>query len=160
MKWYERLAKWLKKNGHHRSIYRPNLQTGLDEQYLERYYILSTKWIGIYLHNFWSSDDDGLHTHPWHSVSVLLKEGYYEEEPIDKNNPHGSTKIHYRCPLHPFFKIRTKKSAHRITIPDGGAGKCWSLFIRFGIKRQIWGFYRDNKFEPAYVQSRKDMLQM
>jgi hypothetical protein len=125
------------------------------ENYLERFYILSTPWLGIYLHRFWASDDDGLHDHPWNSISILLDGVYHEEEPERQNVPYGPTVVRRRSPLHPLFKIRSRYAAHRITIDEEKPG-AWSLFIRFGFKRRKWGFYRNRRWEAATVQSRKE----
>lgn len=152
----EQLSNWLTLRGRRRMIYRENHE-GEPESYLERFYILSTPWLGIYLHRFWSSDDDGLHDHPWHSASILLQGGYLEEEPERQKVPYGPTEIKYRRPLRPIIKFRTKYDAHRITVPEGTEGQCWSLFIRFGIKRRMWGFYRNRGWEAAAVQSRKEL---
>lgn len=152
MKWFERLALYLTSHNRRRMIYRDGLNG--PEDYLERFYILSTPWLGIYLHRFWASDDDGLHDHPWHSISILLSGVYFEEEPERQGVPHGPTIIKRRSPLHPIFKVRSKHAAHRITIDEDNPG-AWSLFIRFGLKRRIWGFYRKLTWEPAEVQSRK-----
>lgn len=154
-RWFERFAGWLQKRGRHRMIYRRNEQ-GEQEPYLERFYVLSTPWVGMYLHRFWASDDDGLHDHPWHSISILLKGGYFEEEPERQSVPHGATVIKFRHPLHPPFKVRSKYAAHRLTVPAGTEGQTWSLFTRFGLKRRKWGFYRNGGWEPALVQSRKE----
>lgn len=148
------LANWLKKHGRWRMISRT--RDGVREDYLERFYILSTPLIGIYLHRFWASDDDGLHDHPWNSISVLLRGAYFEEEPERQGVPYGPTIIRKRSPLHPPLKVRSKFACHRITVPEGTEGQCWSLFIRFGLKRRKWGFYENKQWVPAPVQSRKD----
>jgi hypothetical protein len=124
------------------------------EDYLERFYILSTPWLGIYLHRFWSSDADGLHDHPWNSASILLSGGYFEEEPERQSVPYGPTVNKIRQPLRPPIKFRSRYAAHRITVPGGTEGQCWSLFIRFGLKRRRWGFYEEKGWEPALVQRR------
>jgi len=149
-RWFERLARWLEKRGQSRMIYREQ------EKYLERFYVLSTSWLGIYLHRFWSSDDDGLHDHPWNSASILLAGGYHEEEPERQGVPYGPTVTHFRRPFHPPIKLRSRYAAHRITVPSGTEGKTWSLFVRFGFKRRAWGFYRNRQWEPALVQCRKE----
>jgi hypothetical protein len=128
---------------------------GLPEDYLERFYILSTPWLGIYLHRFWASDDDGLHDHPWHSISILLNGEYIEEEPERQGVPYGPTVQYVRRRFHPWFKIRPKYHCHRITISRDNQD-AWSLFIRFGLKRRKWGFYRQRGWQPAVVQSRKE----
>jgi hypothetical protein len=154
----KKLTDWLESKGRRRMIYRDG------HKYLERFYILSTSLIGIYLHRFWSSDDDGLHDHPWNSVSILLKGAYMEEEPERQGVPYGPTVIRKRSPMHPPFKVRSKYAAHRITVPDGTEGQCWSLFIRFGLKRRTWGFYWKNNKEDGWkaapVQSRKEHASM
>lgn len=152
-RWFERLALWLEGRGRRRMIYRDG-PTG-PENYLERFYILSTPWLGIYLHRFWSSDDDGLHDHPWNSASILLNGSYLEEQPERQSVPYGATIVRLRRPLHPIIKLRTKYDAHRITVPENEKG-AWSLFIRFGLKRRKWGFYRQRGWEAAEVQTRKD----
>jgi hypothetical protein len=135
-------------------IQRPNA-AGVDEDYLERFYILSTRWLGIYIHRFWAGDDDeGLHDHPWHSISILLKGMYLEHEPERQSVPYGPVIVHVRQPLKPILKIRSKYDAHRITVTEGGRGT-WSLFIRFGLNRRKWGFYRERGWEPAAVQCRQ-----
>lgn len=145
----EKISNFLKKCGRHRMIRRNG------EDYLERFYLFSTRFLGIYIHRFWSSDDDGLHDHPWNSISILLSGVYFEEEPERQLVPYGPTIKKYRAPLYPPFKIRSKYAAHRITVPDSMAGKTWTLFIRFGFKRRKWGFYRNGSWQPAEVQSRK-----
>jgi len=144
MQWYKTLAKWLKSKGRHRMISRE--RDGEQQNYLERFYILSTNYVGIYLHRFWADDDDGLHDHPWNSISVLLSGSYLEEMPT-------VTKL--RRPGNPLFYIRSKKARHRITVPKDSKGT-WSLFIRFGLKRKKWGFYRDDGWQAAEIQSRRE----
>jgi len=162
-KWYERLAAYLESkervdsNGKRRSCRRMirRERDGKQEDYLERFYVLSTPWLGIYLHRFWAGDDDGLHDHPWNSLSILLNGSYLEEQPERRSVPYGPSVTYLRRPLHPICKLRTKHDAHRITIPEGEAG-AWSLFIRFGLKRRQWGFYRNRGWKAAEVQSRKE----
>lgn len=160
MKWFEQLAAYLKSKGHHRMIYR-GCDKAIDsrgfEEYLERFYILSKKWIGTYLHRFWASDEDcGVHNHPFHFFTIIIKGGYYEEIPIDPNNPFGETKILDRKVGFPFIRFHRKSYAHRIILKPGTEGQCWTLFCRFCFKRSIWGFYKDGTFKPAVIQSRKD----
>ncbi len=139
--------------GGHRMIRRE--RDGEQENYLERFYMLSTPWLGIYIHRFWADDDDGLHDHPWNSISILLHGIYFEEQPERQLVPYGPTIIHKRSPLHPVCKLRRRYDAHRITISKEQPG-AWSLFIRFGFKRREWGFYRNGGWEPAEVQSREE----
>lgn len=122
------------------------LPDGTRGDYLERFYILSTPFLGVYIHRFWANDMDGLHDHPWDSFSWLLEGGYLEciageMQPIIRME--GDT--HYR----------TACESHRITLlPGDEPGSCWTLFIRFRRKR-IWGFY-SSEWTPAMKQSRRD----
>ena len=126
--------------------------------YLERFYVLSSPWIGVYLHRFWSDDDDGLHDHPWSSASILLQGAYLEEMPERQSVPYGPTIKKLRRPRHPWIKLRAATDAHRITIPAEYVYRgTWSLFIRFSFKRRIWGFYRNGGWKQAEVQSRDDI---
>jgi len=152
MRWFEKLASFLESKGRRRMIYRE--RDGQQEDYLERFYVLSTPWLGVYLHRFWADDDDGLHDHPWNSLSVLLSGGYLEEMPERQSVPYGPTVTKLRRPLHPIAYIRSKHAAHRITVPESSKGT-WSLFVRFGLKRRPWGFYRNRGWEAAEVQSRR-----
>ena len=157
MKWNYRLldsiTKWLEARGRRRMITQE--RDGHNEDCLERFYILRTKWLGIYLHRFWASDDNGLHDHPWYSASVLLAGSYIEHVPNIKSRPElvGPTRICVRKPMHPLVTLRSKHAAHRIVVPDGTEGQCWSLFIRFGFKKRLWGFYRDGYWVEALEQT-------
>ena len=152
-RWFERFAAWLESRGRRRMIRRE--RDGEEQDYLERFYVLSTPWVGIYLHRFWMDDDDGLHDHPWNSLSILLAGAYNEEMPERQAVPYGPTVTKLRRPLHPPVYIRSKFASHIITVPNGYEGT-WSLFIRFGTKRRQWGFYRHRGWEAAEVQSRKE----
>jgi len=88
-------------------------------------------------------------------MSLPLRGGFLEEMPERQSVPCGPTVTKFRRPLVPV--LRSKYAAHRITLPAGKAGNVWSLFIRFGLKRRTWGFYRNGTWEPAAFQSRKEM---
>lgn len=151
----ERLAAWLKSKGRYRLIPRINPETGEKEKYLERFYLSSTKFLGSYLHCFWNSDPDFVHDHPWHFMSIILKGYYIEEVPERQSVPYGPKKQIIRKRFRPIF--HTKYDAHRIIVPEGEEGKCWTLFMRFGLKKRLWGFYNPEGWTPAEVQSRKDI---
>lgn len=151
MKWFERLATYLNKKGRRRMIKRDG------EDYLERFYIFSSKRLGIYLHRFWADDDPMLHDHPWHSISILIHGRYFETIPANRDNPFGQVHTLTRGPLKPIMFWRRAQDCHWITLPKWQKpGETWSIFVRFNRIRK-WGFYKDGKFELAKVQSRKDL---
>lgn len=121
--------------------------TSVRDPYLERFYILSTPWVGIYIHRFWASDPDGLHDHPWSSFSWVLEGGY-------KETIAGEQAPLIRMPGSKHF--RPAQESHRVELlPGDEPGSCWTIFIRFRRKR-LWGFYRDGDWVPAQIQSRKE----
>ena len=67
---------WLASRGSHRDITRKH--KGSDELYLVRYHLFRCRWLNIYLHNFFLSDEEEPHDHPWNSISILLRGGYIE----------------------------------------------------------------------------------
>ena len=108
-----------------------------DEDYIERYYLLFSerqskiRWFpfNILLHHICKSDPSDLHDHPWNSLSIILKGGYWEHTPYGR-----------------FWRGRwsviPRKSIdqHRLEIDKEKAnGETWSLFI-VGIRVRDWGF--------------------
>jgi hypothetical protein len=81
----------------------------------------------IYLHTWRRSDPDELHDHPWDSVSVVLREGYFEVTPQGR---------FWRFPGSVTF--RAAEDRHRIEIVAGTAPV--SLLIT-GPERREWGFH-------------------
>jgi len=103
---------------------------GKIEWYLKRYYIIRSKWFGLFLHQFWSSDPDHYHDHPWPNFGLVLRGGYHETGPdgITKWRPVG------------FFRFRQAEVFHRISIGPHTRGAAWTLFGHFKRIRK-WGFW-------------------
>ncbi len=103
--------------------------------YLYRWVILSTRWLGVYLHRFvgddWSRD---LHDHPKRFVSIGLAGGYTE------TTPKGSRE--YRAPW-----IRSFPAEHIHRISLARYPECWTLVIVFRAVRP-WGFWHDGVWIP------------
>lgn len=168
----ERYARWLKRRGKSRLICRDIFSTSgieynhantvhvstvqdLDsktgvrnkytQKYLERFYVLRTKWLGIYIHRFWASDDDPQHDHPWNNISWVQKTGYWEHLPDGQ-----------RCWRSEGFKaFRKAEQFHRVEIAPGTEGKVWTIFIRFKRRRE-WGFLYPDGWKRATFQSGVD----
>ena len=112
-----------KQYGFKRDIYRSR-----NELYLTRYYILESKLIDIYIHQFYISDHPVYHDHPANFISIPLKIGYIEHFP-------DRTSI-IRKPFR--FAFRTAREFHWVErIPYMPTP--WTLFIFFKRKRN-WGF--------------------
>lgn len=133
-----KLVGYLERRGSYRMIARRNRETGEIERYLKRYYLVRTPWFSAFIHQFWSSDPDDVHDHPWHNITCLLKGGYHEF------NAAGESE--WRQP--PFFRWRHREMFHRIAIGPHGAGQAWSFFVTFKRKRE-WGFMTNDGWIEA-----------
>lgn len=110
--------------------------------YLQRWQLIRSEHVSIYLHRFLASDDDrALHTHPADSLSVILTGSYLEETPADASDPAGA-----RVRIRRFagdVVSRQADAPHRIALEtddNGAAVPAESLFI-FGPRTQEWGFW-------------------
>lgn len=135
MKWFEKIANFLERRGRHRTIPRAN------GRLLERWYIIRGLRLGVYLHQFWSSDDDDFHDHPWDSFSWIIHGGYWECLP-DGQRLWRSVG---------FKKYRTAEEFHRIELQPGTEGHAWTIFIRFK-RRRKWGFWHPTGWKEATYQ--------
>lgn len=88
---------------------------------------------GVYLHEFYHSDDDrALHDHPWVNVSLVLQ-GQYHEHTIRAG---GINVRQLRRAGSMVF--RRASAAHRVELINDQP--CRSLFF-FGFRRRHWGFH-------------------
>lgn len=152
----ERVAGWMEGLGRARHIDR---RPG--ELYLSRYYLFSSKRVGTYLHNFHVDDAEGLHDHPWSSISIPIITGFFEEIPAPSYAEDGATVVKFRKPWRPWapWRIypRSSTALHRVTLVPGQEGNTWTIFVRFSRVRR-WGFVRDGQWTAAEVQSRAELL--
>jgi hypothetical protein len=133
----EKIADWLERRGLYKVVYRDH--GTYNKPYLKRFYLFRTKWLGIFIHQFFDSDEMiGLHDHPWPNISWVRRCGYIE------HLPDGSAK--WRSPG--FFCFRMPEQFHRIELLRGTEGKVWTIFIRFRRCRR-WGFMINGKWTDA-----------
>lgn len=104
-----------------------------ERPYLRRWFLVPRNPLfNIYLHHFCRDDDDrALHDHPWHSLSLVLLNGYFEITPKGRTFRDSGELI-----------FRSAKHAHRIEIMQAGESTCraWTLFIT-GPRIREWGFH-------------------
>ena len=130
---------WLEERGSYRMIKRDG------KPYLKRYII--ARFPGkraIYLHQFWASDPDHVHDHPWANASLILKGGYREHY-------HDGTYID-RTPGS--WTVRDATTLHRIEVPAGTEGSAWSLFFT-GRRVRQWGFLTEEGWQSAREYDRQ-----
>jgi hypothetical protein len=110
---------------------------GTDHPYLLRWWVIPrNRFLNVYLHKFLRSDEErALHDHPWPSISILLRGGFYE------HHPEGHPTLH----LAPEIIRRDAITAHRTQLLERLP---WAstdpvppvtLFIT-GPKCREWGF--------------------
>lgn len=130
--------KWLDDRGSSRMITRRFKETGEIGAYLKRHFIFKSKYLSIFLHQFWASDPDDAHDHPWSSVKVRLKGDYkeYNADGTYEVRPAGSV------------TYRRAEDFHRIELGDGKPGAGWSLFFHFK-RRRKWGFLYKGEWMEA-----------
>jgi hypothetical protein len=125
--------------------------------YMQRYWLLKPndlkeagekprRWfarIGIRLHHILRSDlDDCFHDHPFASISIVLRGGYWEVMPLDPDQPSDldpwCRRMVWRGPG--AIVLRRAKDRHLLLLETGRT--CWSIFI-MGKKKKTtsWGFY-------------------
>lgn len=99
------------------------------EPYLERYSLLRSRWLTIYLHRFVGRDQGlELHDHPWSALSLVLA-GKYRERRLTKKLEVVERNVRW------WNLVRANKF-HMIV---EAAPETWTLFIH-GPKRKRWGF--------------------
>lgn len=117
---------------------------------LIRYFLIRTRWFGVYLHHFLASDEDrALHDHPWGYIAFLFHSGYWEWIP----RADGGSERMWRRRFS--ILIRPATWQHRVELPghytytrihDGFySQRCdnkpvWTLVFRGPIRRE-WGFW-------------------
>jgi len=101
----------------------------IDNPYMTRWFVIpKNRWLNVYIHKFHRSDDDrALHDHPWWSVGLILRGGYWDVTPAGRQWI-GPGRI----------KVRSAETKHRVELQDGKPS--WSLFIT-GPRIREWGFW-------------------
>lgn len=106
--------------------------------YLTRWYLLRTKWLGIWIHKFHRSDEDrAAHDHPFSFLSIILTCGYWEWVP----NAEGVLEKTWYPPGSILF--RRAEHQHRIEVYEDE--KPFTLIFRFR-RRRDWGFWTETGF--------------
>lgn len=110
--------------------------------YLHRWWLTPRdEQAGVYLHQFWRSDDDrALHDHPYESTSIIL-EGQYIE-----HLAHGVAELRQRG----WVGSRSATEAHRIELLNDAKGRplpVTTLFLH-GPRVREWGFYCPRGWVP------------
>lgn len=113
--------------------------------YMERYWLLESRWLSIKLHWIATPDyDRHMHDHPWWFASLILRGWYVEQRPMGKEPVfrHDGTEERYGIRRAPgSFAFRAAGARHLISAVhrDG----VWTLFIN-GPRCRSWGFHTES----------------
>lgn len=112
--------------------------------YMERYWLLDTRWLSIKVHWIATPDyDRHMHDHPWWFASLVLRGWYIEDRPHSRV-PYfwnDGREFCYHVVRSPgSFAYRAIGERHRVsTVSPGGV---WTLFIN-GPRARKWGFHTE-----------------
>lgn len=120
---------------------------GKENPYMRRWWVIPrNRFFNIYLHNILRDDDDrALHDHPWWSISIILRGGYWEHTPEGKFWRNAGS-----------IRFRTATASHRLELgrkywPDSVIeAPAWTLFIT-GWKVRDWGFHCPKGWVPWQI---------
>ena len=147
--------------------------------YLQRWRLLRTKTLAVYIHRFIASDwSRDLHDHPRRFISIGLKGGYWERIPVQTaidaaapgaasrwNLPFesgrgqtmaGTVRRYHRAP---WLRTFGPTHIHRVEIDPGAM--CWTLVIALRSTRP-WGFWPEGRWVPSTeyrTSTRADLAQ-
>ena len=104
---------------------------------LTRWILFRCYWFGVFFHTFHRSDHDrALHDHPWPFVTVILKNGYYEEHD-QTDDGHKLTEYQISGSI----LYRPALWRHRVILDQGKPS--YSL-VFVGPRIRHWGFHTPN----------------
>ena len=115
--------------------------------YLERWYLAprQDERRRIYLHRFLTDDPvaEGIHDHPWPSVSLVLRGAL-----IEYWRANGTADVEHRTEIPRFtITLRAAELAHRLEL---ASERPVTLFVT-GAHEREWGFWRrDERGRPAW----------
>jgi 3'-phosphoadenosine 5'-phosphosulfate sulfotransferase (PAPS reductase)/FAD synthetase len=122
------------------------------EGYMDRWWLIPYNRFGIAarIHHIKRSDADRhFHDHPWWSISIILRGGYWEWQPGGQRDGVYLPDVRrWRGPGS--LVLRRATQWHRLELHPVGERvmPCWSLFI-CGRARQEWGFLVGGRKVPA-----------
>lgn len=120
-----------------------------DKPAMYRWHVLPRNaWFNVYLHKIMQDDEQDLHDHPYHNMSVPLVQGYLEvqfrELPV-YGSPHPALRVRSRRILRPFFRLAS--TPHQILVMRDEKSRplpAWSLFVT-GPRVRHWGFWQSGR---------------
>jgi len=134
---------------------------GKEAPYMKRWWVIPrNRLFNIYLHNILKDDDDrALHDHPWWSISIILRGGYWEHTPAGRFwRKAGSIRFRSATASH---RLELGKTSHYEKWYSESlqcdcfrtryvSAPAWTLFIT-GWKVRDWGFHCPKGWVPWQI---------
>lgn len=112
----------------------------LDETYLRRWFVATTRWGCVYLHKICKNDrDSDPHDHPWDFTSLILWGGYNEE--LWKWDGHERYSEGDKLNFPGGIVKHRAEDIHWVRLFNNGTMPAWTLILR-GTYRRHWNFIR------------------
>ena len=148
----EFLMRWCEKRGR---VLKITGTAGPDDVYLIRYFLVRSRWMNIYIHQFLRSDRDDLHDHPWHFITYLVR-GMYVEAKWDEGYQQVFRTRRANLPALKENVLVFRKATDQHQVIVGQALKeankehaPLTLFIS-GPKIREWGFVKMNRHSNGH----------
>lgn len=97
----------------------------------DRYYLVQTRWFGVYVHRIHHDEGETYHTHPWSWFSIVF--GAYDDHRLHRSGTDGWLVTHSSRRVRYWNRCRAGE-AHRVTLPRGPV---WTICFR-GRRRGRW----------------------
>ncbi len=112
--------------------------------HFERWAIIETKWGSLYLHRIHKSDQDHMHSHPWHFISMILKGHYTERVTKYPQEPF----VRWKKKVFPKIAYTNRKWFHKIE--KVVKGPVWTLVAVWGgnFEGDKWHYLVGNRIIP------------
>jgi hypothetical protein len=126
---------------------------GPEDVYLRRHYLVRSRWVNIFIHQFFRSDRDDLHCHPWDFATYLVRGAYTERKWNPQTGQVDETRrANYLNKIGVFVKLnrlvlRRATDQHQVLTDRPyslAEARLAPLTVCFtGPARREWGFWRE-----------------
>lgn len=136
---------------------------GPTDLYLRRYYVIKSKYLNVFIHQFFRSDRDDMHDHPWDFCTYLVRGAYTEKKWNGKTNQIDVTRRAnlpqvriggFDCPpiKHKRLVFRKAEDQHQVltdrAFKADEADQVPLTVCITGRSRREWGFVKEVPCEP------------
>jgi hypothetical protein len=121
-----------------------------DENYMTRWRVFSTPWLGLYIHRLDKPDPrPTLHDHPWPFLSLVMRGGYREDFAACSGCDRASPAVRRRTRSWPPGSVHRMRKTDTHTITSLRRSPTWTLVL-VGRRHPepSWGYREDTGWTP------------